>query len=184
MNQFLPGATSDLVLSNGVEINFKVGKDVNGNAAVVQISLDFPKSKKIPTGGISAAILREISINKLIETWFETSLVTTLSNKEETILWKFLTKEHPSSGRSGLPEEFYAAIAYFYVRYCQQYPSSPNSELAKKLGVSTKTLSTRLAQARRLEVLTSNRRQRPTGRAGGELTPAAKKLIHQLVQGG
>ena len=49
MNQLLPGATSDLVLSNGVELNFKVGKDVNGNAAVVQISLDFPKSKKIPS---------------------------------------------------------------------------------------------------------------------------------------
>ena len=184
MNQLLPGATSDLVLSNGVELNFKVGKDVNGNAAVVQISLDFPKSKKIPAGGISAAILREISINKLLETWFESSFTTTLSSKEESILWKFLTKEHPSSGRSGLPEEFYAAIAYFYVRYCQQFPSSPNSELAKNLGVSTKTLSTRLAQARRLEVLTSNQRQRPTGRAGGELTPAAKRLIHQLVQGG
>ena len=55
MNQ---SANADLVLSNGAEVNFKIGKDGNGSPVVSYLQISFRKNREIPQGGISATLLR------------------------------------------------------------------------------------------------------------------------------
>ena len=168
---------ADLVLENGAEVNFKVANDASGTPVIVSLQIAFPKGKGVPTGGIGAAQLREIGINQLLAIWFAESSRSFLTQQQEARVWKFVQSEWPSRGRTGLPDRYYASLAYLYVKYCEEFPSSPTAALAGALQVSTKTISTRLTQARWLGVLTVTKSGVSTGRAGGELTPLGRQLI-------
>ncbi len=172
---------ADLVLSNGAEVNFKVAKDVQGNPVISQLFISFPKSREIPSGGIGAELIREIRINELFTLWFQESRQSFLSKSQERVILQFLKQPIRAQGRSGLPEEYYAALTYFYILQYEQSPSNPKAVLAEILNVSPKTLSTRLTQARKLGFLSSTQSGGRTTRAGGQMSSKCKKLITTIL---
>ena len=174
---------ADLVLSNGVEVNFKVSMDLQGNAVISSLHFDFPKGAKIPTGGIGASQVREVSINNLMAMWFEESSRSYLDKKQRSSLIEFLLKEWPNGGRQGLPDGYYAGLSYLYVEFAEKSPRNPTAELAKFLRAPTKTVSTRLTQARKLGVLSPSQKNHSYGKASGSLTKYGKKLITEILKG-
>jgi DNA-binding MarR family transcriptional regulator len=173
---------ADLVLSNGAEVNFKVAKDETGAPVVSSLEISFPAGFPVPQGGVSSATLREITMRELLSIWFAESSRSFLGSEEEKILWRVLREQQGPSGRRGLSETYYSCLAYLYVRQCEISPTSPTSEIAEKLQVSPKTISTRLAQAKKLGVLSSSAQNSTQTRAGGEVTPLGKKLVLKLVK--
>ena len=174
---------ADLVLSNGVEVNFKVSMDLQGNAVISSLHFDFPKGAKIPSGGIGASQVREVSINNLLAMWFEESSRSYLDKKQRSSLIEFLLKEWPNGGRQGLPDGYYAALSYLYVEFAEKSPRNPTAELAKFLRAPTKTVSTRLTQARKLGALSPSQKNKSSGKASGSLTKHGKKLITEILKG-
>lgn len=174
---------ADLVLSNGVEVNFKVSMDLQGNAVISSLHFDFPKGAKIPTGGIGASQVREVSINNLMALWFEESSRSYLDRKQRTSLIEFLLKEWPNGGRQGLPDGYYAGLSYLYVEFAEKSPRNPTAELAKFLRAPTKTVSTRLTQARKLGVLSPSQKNKSSGKASGSLTKYGKRLVKEILEG-
>jgi Mn-dependent DtxR family transcriptional regulator len=73
-------------------------------------------------------------------------------------------------------------LAYVYVRQCEVTPNNPTAEIAHMLQVSPKTISTRLAQARKIGVLTGRKDGASVTRAGGSLTSEGKKLIMNFIK--
>ena len=179
MNQ---SAMADLVLSNGAEVNFKVGQDVSSNPVISLLQISFPRGRDIPQGGISATLLREITIGELLTLWFLEASRSFLSNRDEKSVWELLHISGGPSGRKGLPPTYYACLSYMYVKQCELTPGNPTAVIAQRLQVSPKTISTRLAQARRIGVLTGRNDVSSVTRAGGMLTAAGKKLISAFVK--
>jgi hypothetical protein len=172
----------DLVLSNGAVVDFKVKKDVSGNPVISELSISFPIGSRIPEGGITAALLREIRMTDLLSTWFQESRKAFLTASEERILWSILAQSWRPNGRNPISSELYAALSYFYVQSCEGPTTSPTLDLATKLEIGARTLSTRLTQARKLGLLTAGATRSPAGKAGGELSAEAKRLIANLVK--
>ena len=172
---------ADLVLSNGAEVDFKVGHDVSGNPVISLLQISFPRGREIPQGGISATLLRELTIGELLRLWFSEASRSYLSNRDEKSIWKYLRVSGGPSGRKGLPPTYYACLSYLYVKQCELTPGNPTSELAQQLRVSPKTVSTRLAQARKIGVLTARKDGSSVTRAGGMLTVDGKKIIAAFV---
>jgi hypothetical protein len=83
MNQ---SAIADLVLSNGAEVNFGVGQDRTGNPVVTYLQISFPRGKQVPQGGVSATLLREITISELLTLWFQESSRSFLTAREEELI--------------------------------------------------------------------------------------------------
>jgi hypothetical protein len=179
MNQ---GIRADLVLSNGAEVNFKVDLDVSGNPVISLLQISFPRGRVIPQGGISATLLRELTIGELLALWFSEAPRSFLSKQDEKFLWKYLQMGGGPSGRRGLPPTYYACLSYLYVKQCELTPGNPTAELALQLQVSPKTISTRLAQARKIGVLTARKDGSNVTRAGGTLTAEGKKFIATFVK--
>jgi hypothetical protein len=179
MNQ---NAMADLVLSNGAEVNFKIGQDGTGNPVVTYLQISFPRGKQIPQGGVSATILREITISELLTMWFQESSRSFLSSRDEELIWHAISNLGTPSGRRGLPPLYYACLAYVYMRQCELTPNNPTAEIAHLLHVSPKTITTRLAQARKVGVLTGRKAGTSVTRAGGNLTSEGKKLIMNFIK--
>jgi len=172
----------DLVLSNGAEMNFKVGQDVSGNPVISYLQISFSRSRDIPKGGISATLLRELTIGEMLALWFQESSRSFLSKRDEQSVWQQLHGGGGPSGRKGLPPFYYACLSYMYMKQCELTPGNPTAEIAQRLKVSPKTISTRLAQARRIGVLTGRKDGSSVTRAGGILTAEGKKIIAAFVK--
>ena len=179
MNQ---GVRADLELSNGAEVNFKVGHDVSGNPVISLLQISFPRGRDIPQGGISATLLRELTIGELLALWFQESPRSFLSKRDEQSLWNQIETGGGPSGRRGLSATYYACLAYVYVKQCELTPRNPTAKIAQKLQVSPKTITTRIAQARKIGVLTGQKDRSNVTRAGGTLTAEGKKLIATFVK--
>ncbi len=179
MNQ---SAMADLVLSNGAEVNFKIGQDGTGNPVVTYLQISFPRGKQVPQGGVTATLLREITISELLTLWFQESSRSFLAAREEELIWHAISNLGNPSGRRGLSPLYYACLAYLYVRQCELTPNNPTAEIGHKLQVSPKTISTRLAQARKIGVLTGRKAGTSVTRAGGNLTAEGKKLIIKFIK--
>lgn len=171
---------SDLSLSNGANLDFKIANDVTGTPVVSQLLISFDTAA-IPAGGIGANLLREIKISELLALWFQESSRSFLPKSQENQLWKILASPWENNRRNGIDERNYAALAYFYIQYCENFPNSPTANLASDLGVSVKTLATRLGQSRKLGFLSSESSGTRTGKAHGRLTKAAKELVIEMV---
>jgi hypothetical protein len=171
-----PRTQSDLTLSNGATIDFKIANDETGTPVVSQLVISFD-SNRIPAGGIGGSLLREIKISDLLSQWFLESSRSFLTKQQESSLWRSVSAPWSSTGRTGIDEATYAALAYFYIQYCERHPNAPTAQLAAALGISAKTLSTRLGQCRKLDLLSSEASSSRTGKAHGQLTSKAKKLI-------
>jgi len=171
---------SDLSLSNGASLDFKIANDVTGTPVVSQLLISFDRAA-IPAGGIGANLLREIKISELLTLWFQESSRSFLPKNQENQLWKLISSPWENNRRNGVDEKNYAALAYFYIQYCENFPNSPTANMALDLGVSVKTLATRLRQSRKLGFLSSESSGTRTGKAHGRLTKAAKELVIEIV---
>lgn len=175
------GVQSDLRLSNGAMVDFKVSNDETGTPVVSQLVISFG-AKHIPAGGIGGSLLREIKISDLLAQWFVESSRSFLSKQQESSLWHSISAPWSSSGRTGIDDATYAALSYFYIQYCERFPNAPTAQLSAALQISPKTLSTRLSQCRKLELLSSEASLSRTGKAHGQLTNKAKKLISERLE--
>lgn len=173
---------ADLVLSNGAEVNFKVGEDESGTPVVSYLQISFPQFRKVPQGGISSSLLRNLTMGELLNLWFTESSRSFLSKRDEQQVWSYLQRDRGPSGRAGLPLIYYACLAYVYVRQCELTPGNPTSEIAQRLQVSPKTISTRLSQARKTGMLSGRKTGTRVTRAGGVLTSEGREIIGFFIE--
>lgn len=170
----------DHQLESGAFVDFKVGQDENGNPVLVSVQVLFELGS-VPIGGVTSTMLREVKTSQLMTLWFEESSRSFLSLEDEEKLIQSLRDRQGPTGRTGLPDSYYAILAYFYVQQLERNPNNPTAMLAQKLQVSPKTLATRLSEAKKREVLTSSTGQVRSTKAGGNLTSKGKKLIMKII---
>lgn len=168
----------DLELGEDIYLDFRVQSDEMGNPVVSHISIGF-RGTSIPQGGLTASVLRDIRISDLLIKWFEENPKSFLGQGNEKTLWRVITQEWKSRGSKGIQIEYYAALAYFYVKTSEINPNNPTATLASKMNISVKTLQTRLAQARKLGLLSLAGAS--SGKASGTLTSKARQLIKEKL---
>lgn len=168
----------DVRLTNGAFVDYKVGRDENGDMVISAICLGF-KESSIPAGGLGSTILREIRTTDLLAKWHQETSIPLFPASQEKKLWLLLESKWPSAGRQGAPTLNYAALSYFYEKYCEMYPKSPTSKMSNDLEISIKTLQTRLAQARKMNLLTSAKST--SGRPQGQVTTTSINLLKKWI---
>lgn len=125
-----------------------------------------------PEGGITAEVLRSIPLAKLRNVLLE-------DPRLREILGAAYGSEHVAAleaarrpGRAGREDVFYAGWAAEYVDAAAG-SSRPNVLLAQRHGLEASTVREFIAEARRRKLLTTG----SLGKAGGSLTPIAKRLL-------
>ena len=173
------GVRKDLVLSNGAEVEFKMGRDENGMEVVKSLEVSFPKNEKIPSGGINAILLREIKFEEIRRISGAASWNSEIADAKKVL--KYVKQEFEGDRRIYL-DEFYAHLSFLYFYYLKEYPNSPTAKLSEALDIPRKTVVNRLTKARQLGMFEKSDfvyESSPTGRSGGELSEKAKLLIQQ-----
>lgn len=168
----------DLILKSGAFVDFKVSRDKSNNLVISSITIGF-EGAEVPRGGITASTLREIRTSELLVNWFDDNPQSKLTLKQEEFLWGLLINNWKAKGREGVDPISYANLAFFYIKYCENYPNNPTNQLAIDMGIPVKTLQTRLSKARKLGMLTSG--AQGVGKAMGALTPLGRKSVGRLV---
>lgn len=78
-------------------------------------------------------------------------------------------------GPKGWPDEDYVSLAVDYIARCKSGSRSPVADLAEGRGTSVEAMRQALYRARKRGLLTKQKK----GRAGGQLTTTAKKLLRK-----
>ena len=171
----------DFELSNGAFGEVKAGIDVNGKPVIKSLKIYFPDQvRKLPEGGISQKILKEVDLNcEITKQLAKKSLMA--PNAELSQMKKFVVEGFSRAGRTPVSEEIYAALAFMYVEACKSHPGNPNLFLANQFGIERGTLIARLAKAKKLGILDYQVGTKPSGRAGAKLSDLGEKLLKELV---
>jgi hypothetical protein len=170
---------SDLTLSNGAEVEFKMGIDENGMEVIRSLNVSFPKNAPIPSGGITAILLREIKIQEITKTVRQQAWKSELADERKVLAY---VKNEFASNRRIYLDEFYAHLAFLYLFYMTSSPNSPTSKLSEALDIPRKTVVNRLTKARQLGMFEKTDfvyESSPSGKAGGQLSRLAMALIKQ-----
>ena len=96
--------------------------------------------------------------------------------EKEAIIQKAKYKQG-NTGRKPFDKEYYAAISFLYVDIAKTNSNSPTDTLAKLLDLPKRTMVSRLATARKLNILTPN----PIGTGGGKLTLTGVGELSKIV---
>lgn len=145
--------------------------------------------------GMTSSLLRALSVSRLddlAEQTFVNMNQERLLNSRD--IWSQYQKEKwlrevsgewKLRGRSGHDISLYAKTAFFFVEAMSKSRTSPMVSLAEKLGIPKETLSGRIKQARKLDLLTSPKKSgdSPSGRAGGELTAKCIEILNSTEGG-
>lgn len=128
------------------------------------------KEANIPPGGVTTTLLRRLKVPELLDEFRLRRELTTLSfiGREGNAT---LVAGDSGAGR-GYSDSFYAEFAAAYLRLVAAGERRPAVILGDQLGLSTRSVQSRLATARRLGLLTGE-----SGKAGGELTEKARRLL-------
>lgn len=140
--------------------------------------------------GMTSSLLRALSVSRLddlAEQTFVDMNQSLLLNSRD--IWSQYQKEKwleevsgewKLRGRSGHDISLYAKTAFFFVEAMSKSRNSPMVSLAEKLEIPKETLSGRIKQARKLDLLTSPKKSgdSPSGRAGGELTAKCIEILN------
>lgn len=169
----------DLTLSNGAEVEFKMGVDENGMEVISSLEIKFPKVSTIPAGGITAILLREIKIEAITKNSRVANWDPKLADYKKVL--KYIKAEFESP-RSVYLDEFYAHLAFLYMYFMTQSPNSPTAKLSEALDIPRKTVVNRLTKARQLGMFDKSDfvyESSPAGKSGGQLSRKAILLIEQ-----
>jgi hypothetical protein len=151
----------------------------------------------VPAGGVSTRGLRSIRLGAGLHSL--TALVDRVKGMGSDYRWlldpeggwygafgitESLTTEpaRPASsgrGRPALPPEEYARIAAAYVKALDRGSPNPIQDVARDLGLRVSTVRSRIHIARIRGLLDRGRQ----GYAGGQLLPAAQKLLRKMKKG-
>jgi hypothetical protein len=143
----------------------------------------------IPAGGLSTRALLSIRLGRDMHSL--TALVESVKAKGETHRW-LLDPKHgwygsfgitetvrpaaPRRGRPALPLHEYVRVAAAYVNAIRRGSPNPVQEVARDLALPPSTVRSRIHFARNRGLLDRGRQ----GYAGGQLSPAARKLLKQM----
>ena len=174
----------DFELSNGAFGEVKAGIDVNGKPVIKSLKIYFPDEiRKLPEGGISQKILKELDLNleitKQLMKGSQFASKRTINRMVELVDQGF-----NRAGRTLVSEEVYAALAFLYVEACKTHPGNPNKYLADQFGIERGTLIARIAKAKRMGILEYQIGDKPSGRAGAKLSDLGEKLTAEIKEGG
>jgi hypothetical protein len=171
----------DFVLSNGACVEVKAGVDINGKPVIKSLEIYFSRGmRQIPEGGISQKILNEIDLNLAITA--EIKSESGLADKRVIAdLERFVTDGFNRAGRTPVDEDAYTALSFLYLEACKTNPGNPNAHLASRFGIERGTMIARLAKAKRLGILDYQAGEKPSGRAGAQLSDHGEKLIKELM---
>ena len=172
----------DIVLSNGAEVEIKMGRDENEAQVIQKLVISFPKGLKIPQGGITIRTLREIRIQDILEQRFERFPTSELSSLHKKKLIKYLQREF-SSSRATYSELFYASLSVLYVNLMHSDPTSPTSKMSELLDIPKRTVVNRIGKARTLGMLSQQSVDKPSGKAGGNSSLLAQLLVNDFLNG-
>jgi len=133
---------------------------------------------KIPEGGLTANVLRNLPIRKMQLAARTAALVDRQLFGDARGLDKWIESGPVRPGRTGRPAAFYALWAAEYVDAVAG-SKSPVKDLATKHSMSAGQLRGLLNQARKRGLLT----EASAGRPGGELTAKARELLGMSREG-
>ena len=170
---------NDLVLSNGAHVDFKMGIDEAGMSVISHLAISFEPGAKIPSGGISAILLREVKIADILKMHNLESAIPSIANYSSAL--NFIKNEF-SSSRSAYSDAFYAYLAFLYIHFLQSNPTSPTAKLSEALDIPRKTVVNRISKARAIGMISESDfvyKASPTGKSGGVLSDKAIKIINQ-----
>lgn len=173
---------TDFILADGTHLNVKINNDEHGNPVISSLYFFYPKNRKIPQGGIAASTLREVKLEEILKDHFQKHPSFELSVYEKQFIWKFVKNDLFPTGRTAYPNEYYAFLSYLYVDTFQNFPNDTTARLADLLGLPKRTLLSRLATARKLQILSQNSPQGPSGKAGGMLTEKGLSILMSFLQ--
>lgn len=173
---------ADFILSDGTHLDVKVDKDEYENPVIISLHFFYPKNSKVPQGGISASTLREVKLEEILKNHFQKHPSFDLTTYENQFIWKFVKSELSPTGRTAYPNEYYACLSYLYVDTFQNFPNDATARLADLLGLPKRTLLSRLATARKLQILSQNSPEGPSGKAGGMLTEKGLSILESFLR--
>lgn len=132
----------------------------------------FQAHHTVPGEMLTARQLRSVPVGELHD-YAVGQLRVVVSRSRSMSGWAdtFTAEHHP--GRQGRPDAFYAALSASYVERLAAESRAPIRDLADAAGLSSSQVRNLLYEARRRELLSTS----PKGRAGGELTEKAKRLL-------
>lgn len=151
----------------------------NGTVVIRSMEIKAADVRKTPEDGLSVAVLSSEN--------FQTFLNDGLKVFKEEVKWledesDYLAIQYSiqqfqweSNGPKPFDSYMYAAVGFMYLKFIQEGIDQPVMELARFMKCERATASARLAKARNLGFLTSNK----TGSSGGALTAEGKKILNQ-----
>lgn len=132
---------------------------------------------KMPVGGLSSTVLRQIDFRSAIETFREHIAESARhSQVAPDAVRAFERKQLRSALSEGITDRYLAMLAFEYVRATERGQSNINDYLADLVGKPVGTVRGHLIRARRDGLLSGTH-----GRKGGSLSPEAHNLVEPYV---
>ena len=128
---------------------------------------------KMPVGGLSSTVLRQIDFRGAIESFRDQIAESARhSQVDPDSVRAFERNQLRSALSEGVTDRYLAMLAFEYVRATERGQSNINDYLAELVGKPVGTVRGHLIRARREELLSGTH-----GRKGGSLSPEAHDLV-------
>lgn len=148
----------------------------NGGPGVLRIEPADPQS--YPAGGLSSTVLRDIDFRGALESLRRQLEGSRRSGESHERYEAGRAERLKNALEQGVTDEYLALLACAYVSATNRGQSKPLSYLAEMVGKTASTIKGHLWQARKKELLSGS-----AGRAGGQLTDKATKILERIVSG-
>lgn len=127
---------------------------------------------KMPVGGLSSTVLRQIDFREAIEDLREQVATSNRRTHDIEALRKFERDQLQSALADGITPEYLALLSWHYVRAAERGQANINDYLGELVGKPVGTVRGHLIRARHDGLLSGSH-----GRKGGELSAEAERLI-------
>lgn len=129
---------------------------------------------KIPAGGISQTVLREVNITGAIDVVRRSNQAREATPELPPVDWDTVGQVLNDLSANGITDSYLAALAWAYSSAANR--PKPQERLAELTGKTPAAIKSHLWHATRRDLL-----ERTPGRKGGAVTPKAIELLSQLV---
>jgi hypothetical protein len=169
-------------MDNNLQVEFSLRTDKSGAKVLTELRLYYPESEDtdLPLGGITAKVLRSVSLYDLKKRWLNEGDFFRLSVEQEEILLDLLRNYPSKQGRVPVPAIYLAGIAYLYESALRKSPQ-PNKYVGHALGARVRTIATRVSKARKEGFLENGEVARRGGLAKGQVSDKAKKVLEDYL---